>query len=137
MYMYATFYLTVCTGDFTEIPCKQGFKIELPHDKTNKVTVRPVKTQVSLGIHPVWSASLLGAQWVAKDPSVLHAYSEDSDQTRHPGWSESLLSAYAILFLNIAFRSRLPDYFSMFFKPDDNSGSLEILSGIDKKDTQW
>ena len=26
---------------------------ELPHDKTNKMTVCPVKTQISLGIHPV------------------------------------------------------------------------------------
>ena len=32
------------------------------HDKTNKMSVLP-------------------AQWVAKDPSVLHADSEDSDQT--------------------------------------------------------
>ena len=37
--------------------------------------------QISLGIHPVWSESLLCAQWVAKDPSFLHADSEDSDQT--------------------------------------------------------
>ena len=28
-------------------------------------------------IHPVWSESLLCAQWVAKDPSFLHADSED------------------------------------------------------------
>ena len=35
--------------------------IEPPHDKTNKVSVRPAKTQISLGIHPVWSESLLSA----------------------------------------------------------------------------
>ena len=51
------------------------------HDKTNKVTVRPAKTQISLGICPVWSESSLCAQRVAKDPSFLHADSEDSDQT--------------------------------------------------------
>ena len=28
---------------------------ELPHDKTNKMIVRPAKTQISLGIRPVWS----------------------------------------------------------------------------------
>ena len=33
------------------------------------------------GIRPVWSESSLFAQWVAKDPSFLHADSEDSDQT--------------------------------------------------------
>ena len=35
--------------------CGVWLKIEPPHDKTNKMTVRPVKTQISLGIHPVWS----------------------------------------------------------------------------------
>ena len=49
------------------------------HDKTNKMTVCPAKTQISLGLCPVWSESSLGAQWV--DPSFLHADSEDSDQT--------------------------------------------------------
>ena len=51
------------------------------HDKTNKMAVRPAKTQISLGIYPVWSESSLCAQWVAKDPRFLHADSEDSDQT--------------------------------------------------------
>ena len=31
------------------------------HDKTNKVIVRPAKTQISLDIHPVWSGSSLFA----------------------------------------------------------------------------
>ena len=45
------------------------------------MTVRPAKTQISLGIRPVWSESSLCAQWVAKDFSFLHADSENSDQT--------------------------------------------------------
>ena len=48
------------------------------HVKTNKMTVCPAETKISLGIRP---ESLLCAQWVAKDPSFLHADSEDSDQT--------------------------------------------------------
>ena len=32
-------------------------------------------------IRPVWSESLLCTQWVAKDPMLIHADSEDSDQT--------------------------------------------------------
>ena len=55
--------------------------LEPPRDKTNKTTVRPAKTQISMGIHSVWLESLLCAQWVAKAPSFLHADSEDSDQT--------------------------------------------------------
>ena len=31
------------------------------HDKTVEVTVRPVRTHISLGIHPVWSESTLSA----------------------------------------------------------------------------
>ena len=31
------------------------------HDKTNKVSARPAKTQISLGIRPVWSESSLSA----------------------------------------------------------------------------
>ena len=41
--------------------------------------VRPAKTQISLRIRPVWSESLVFAQWGAKDPSFLHADREDSD----------------------------------------------------------
>ena len=45
------------------------------------MSVHPTKIQISLGIRPVWSESLLYAQCVAKDASFLHADSEDSDQT--------------------------------------------------------
>ena len=63
------------------------------HDKTNKMSVRPAKTQIiSLGIRPVWSESSMRAQWVAKNPSFLHANSEDSDQ---PGWMPRLIWVYA------------------------------------------
>ena len=49
--------------------------------KHTKWHVRPAKTQISLGIRPVWSESSLCAQWVAKDQSILPADSEDSDQS--------------------------------------------------------
>ena len=68
------------TGKWAKRP---GFTLsyEPPRNKTNKMTVRPAKTQISLGIRPVWSETSLCAQWVAKDPRFLHADSEDSDQT--------------------------------------------------------
>ena len=55
--------------------------VEPPHDKTNKVAVRPAETQISLGIRPESSESSRCAQWIAKDPRFLHADIEDSDQT--------------------------------------------------------
>ena len=49
--------------------------------KPTKWHVRPAKTQISLGIRPVWSESSLCAQRLAKDTSFLYADSVDSDQT--------------------------------------------------------
>ena len=55
---------------------------EPSRDKTNKVSVRPAKTQISLGIRPVWSESSLSA-WRKLGPLATHwAHSQDSDQTR-------------------------------------------------------
>ena len=52
-------------------------KTEPRHDKTNNVTVRPAKTQISLGIRPVWSESSLSA-WRNLGPLATHlAHSED------------------------------------------------------------
>ena len=60
--------------------------------KSTKWHVRPVKTQISLSIRPVWSESLLCAQWIAKDPMFPHADSEDSNQT---GWIPRLIWVFA------------------------------------------
>ena len=56
---------------------RKQIPFEPPRDKTNIVTVCPAKTQISLGIRPVWSESSLCTQWAAKDLSFLHADSED------------------------------------------------------------
>ena len=51
------------------------------YDKTNIMAVRPAKTQISLGIRPVWSESSLSA-WRDLGSLAIHwAHSEDSDQT--------------------------------------------------------
>ena len=60
---------------------------EPPCDKTNKMTGSPTKTQISLGIRPVRSESLLCAHWVAKDPIFLYADREDADQTGRMSFS--------------------------------------------------
>ena len=48
---------------------------EPPHGKTNKIVCAPSEDSDQPG------QSSLCAQWVAKDPTFLHADSEDSDQT--------------------------------------------------------
>ena len=59
-----------CCGLLFSLSLLVLFLLEPPHDKTNKMTARPV-----------WSESSLCAQWVAKKLRFLHADSEDSDQT--------------------------------------------------------
>ena len=78
--------------DLPPIDSILDIQIEPPHNKTNKMTMRTTKTQISLSIHPVWSESSLCTQWVAKDPRFLHADSEDSDQT---GWMPRLIWVFA------------------------------------------
>ena len=51
---------------------------EQRHDKTNKLSVRPGKTQIRMP-RLIWVFAC--PRWVAKGPSFLHADSEDSDQT--------------------------------------------------------
>ena len=84
----STLFIQTCLCKNFVIPLVYCKLLESPHDKTNKVTVHPAKTQISLGIRPVWSESSLCAQWVPKDPGFLHAYSKDSDQT---GWMPRLI----------------------------------------------
>ena len=47
-----------------------NYLTEPRHDKTNKVTVRPAKAQISLGIRPVWSvfAVRMKTPWVLSYP---------------------------------------------------------------------
>ena len=49
---------SIALTDFYDLPLDKVIKsFELRHDKTNKMSVRPAKTQISLGIRPVWSES--------------------------------------------------------------------------------
>ena len=50
---------------------------ELPHDKTNKMTCAPSFDSDQPGHPPSLFRVFACAQWVAKDPSFLHADSED------------------------------------------------------------
>ena len=63
-----------------------GIINEPRHNKTNKVSLGPAKTQISLGIHPDRLESSLCAQWVAKDLSFLHA---DPQAHLSPCWAHS------------------------------------------------
>ena len=58
-----------------------AYRYEPRHDKANKVSERPAKTQICLGIRPVWSESSLYAWRKLWSLATQWAHSEDSDQT--------------------------------------------------------
>ena len=60
--------------------------------KPTKWHVRPAKTQISLGIRPVWSESLLSACRKLGSLATHWTHSEDSDQT---GWMSRLIWVFA------------------------------------------
>ena len=63
------------------ITIKNSYNISRSMTKLTKWHVRPAKTQISLGIRPVWSGSSLSA-WRNLWPSANHwAHREGSDQT--------------------------------------------------------
>ena len=57
------------------------FTVEPWHDKTNKMFLRQAKTQISLGIRPVWSESSLSAWRKLGSLATQWVHNEDSDQT--------------------------------------------------------
>ena len=59
---------------------KSNNAYEPRYDKTNKMSVRPAKSQISLGIRPVWSESSLSARRKLGSLATHWAHSEDSDQ---------------------------------------------------------
>ena len=69
----------ICFHD--DSPQSAAYIFEPPHDKTNKMTVRPAMTQTSLGIRPVWSESSLSAWRKIWSLATQWAHSKDSDQT--------------------------------------------------------
>ena len=81
------------------LPCFNGRVVswvsllEPPHDKTNNVVVCPAKTQLSLGIRPVWSVFPVRMKkaWVLSYP--LSAQRKLIRLGGCPGWLETSLGA--------------------------------------------
>ena len=93
------------------------------------MTVRPAKTQISLGIRPVWSESSLCAQRVAKDPKFLHADSEDADQTGQMPWLIWVFAGRTLILLVLSCRGS-------YTVKIENIGTPEIIAVITQKSQQ-
>ena len=88
------------------------------HDKINKVTVRPAKTQFSLGIRPVWSESSLCA-W-RKLGSLATHWAQAKTLIRLggcPGWSVSSQGAHSFRwFCHVVAQITLLDLYQSSFE---------------------
>ena len=70
---------------------KWHFRIELEAQQRLQNDVCLGKTKIIPRIYAVWSKSLLGTQWVAKDPKLLYLTSKTLIRLfKYAGWSESL-----------------------------------------------
>ena len=70
LYKTATCLTQTTASIFTPKILLNSQRNEPPHDKTNKMSVRPAKTQISLGIRPVWSVMAVHMKkaWVLSYP---------------------------------------------------------------------
>ena len=64
--------------------------------KATKWPVRPVKTQISLGIHPFRSEPLLCSLWLAEDPVLLHV-----DSKVWADWADARLGGCPTVLLHV------------------------------------
>ena len=79
---------------------------EPQHDKTNKMSVRPAKTQIS----PVWSESSLCTEWAAEDLRFIHEDSKDSDQIGQMPRLIWVFAGHALILLVLSCRGSFVAY---------------------------
>ena len=116
---HCRYWWSVCTAAWVWDDCKFKYVLsylwnekmlyEPRHDKTNKVTVRPAKTQISLGVRPVFAVRMKKA-WVLSYPisAQRRLWSDWAELPNKrtaktlirlggcPGWSESSLGAQSL-----------------------------------------
>ena len=66
------------------------------HDKTNKMNVCPAKTQISLGIRPVWSVCAVRSGELRAQAFFIRTAKTLIRLGGCPGWSESSLGAQSV-----------------------------------------
>ena len=104
--------------------------------KPTKWHVGPAKTQISLGIRPVWSESSLCAQWVAKDLSILHADSEEPDQTGRMLRLIRVFAGRTVILLVLSWGSSIvnfgtPEIISVVEPPRDKTNKMAFAPSED------
>ena len=103
-----------------ETPISEITISEPQHDKTINVAVRPAKTQISLGIRPVWTESSLSA-WSKLGSLATHWMNgDDSDQTGRMPWLIWVFAGRTVTLLVLSCRGS----FSEYVLPKPNHGPI-------------
>ena len=99
-----------------------SYPFEPWHDKTNKMTVHPAKTQISLGTHPVWSESSLSAWRKLVSLATHWAHIEDSDAEADPSlcWAHTVFVGFVMTVSHLMFFLSLCPYFEFRYSPDNS-----------------
>ena len=98
------------------------------HDKASSVSVRPAKTQISLGIRPVWSESLLSA-W-RNLGSLPNERTVKTDQTGRMSRLIWVFSGRILIVLVLSCLCSYYHYFRMVYSP---AVTLYILLRLKEK----
>ena len=105
-------------------------KHEPQHAKTNKVTVQPAKTQISLGIRPVWSESSMSA-WRKLGSLATHlAQIEYSDQTGRMPRLIWVFAGRTATLLGLSYRGSHQDYKTWQRSTENKGGAWESYKTI-------
>ena len=86
--------MSICFATSVEEP------FEPPPDKTNNMAVRPAKTQIILGIRPVWSESSLSA-WRKVGTLATHwTHNEGSEMSEIESEAFNVIAIKLVVILN-------------------------------------
>ena len=127
--------LFFCVPRPVSLRYSQNQIFEPRHDKANKVRVCPGKTQISLGIRPVWSESSLSA-WRNLGPLATYwAHSEDPDQTGQMPRLIWVLAGHTLTLLVLSYHGSFYLYHQLAFINrvilDEWSFRTKILKQVD------
>ena len=104
--------------------CAPSEDSDQPGHPPSLITVFAV---VSLGIHPVWSESSLCAQWVAEDPSFLHADSKVSDQTERMLRLIWVFAGHTLILLVLSCRGSLTKFWMQWLVPVHFTNTIRLI----------
>ena len=108
-------------------------KISRDMTKPTKWVCAPAKTQISLGIRPVWSESSLSAWRKLGSLATYWAHSEDSDQTGRMPRLTGVFAGRTLILLVLSCRGSFLFHKSEQFRGQRSESVMILFTGLDFK----